>query len=65
MTLSMMQEMGLYDEHGRCRCPGCGRFRKRSDIPDQQGHFEFGSGPIRGHIHVAPLCFKCLGEDEP
>ena len=65
MPLSMIQEMGLYDENGRCRCPGCGKFRKRSDIPDQEGHIEFGSGAIRGHLHVAPMCFECLREDEP
>ena len=63
MTLSMMQEMGLYDEHGRCRCPGCGKFRKRSDIPDQAWSIRLGPGV--GHMEVAALCFECLREDEP
>jgi len=62
MPLSMIQEMGLYDENGRYRCPGCGKFRKRSDIPDQQGHFDILPG---FHINLAPLCVKCLREDEP
>jgi len=65
MTLSMMQEMGLYDEHGRCRCPGCGKFRKRSDIPDQPGHIGFKTEWCTGHFHVAALCFECLREEEP
>lgn len=65
MGLSMMQEMMIYDDNGKCRCPVCGRFRKREDFPDQPGHIEFGDATMRGHLHVAPSCRKCMEHDEP
>jgi len=60
MALSYMQEMCLWDEHGNCRCPYCGKYRRREDIPDQPGHVEFGDDNVRGHLHIAPACRWCL-----
>lgn len=54
--LSMRAEMSLWDINGRCRCPGCGKYRKRSDIPDQQTT-ACGGGMI---ISLLPVCRTCL-----
>ena len=60
MGLSVMQEMAIYDDNCNCRCPCCGKFRKREDFPDQSAHIEFGDATMRGHIHVAPACAECI-----
>lgn len=60
MTFSYMQEMNIRDINGNCRCPYCGKYRKRSDFPDQPGHIDFGDNKVRGHIHVDPACRFCL-----
>ena len=62
--LSYMQEMSIRDINGNCRCPYCGKYRKRSDFERQAGHVPLiGGGAIRGHIHVAPACRYCLEEE--
>lgn len=63
MTLSMMQEMAIRDCNGNCRCPYCGKYRKRSEFPDQPGHLGWDNEYGAGHIHVAPACAYCY-EDE-
>jgi hypothetical protein len=63
MSLSYMQEMGIREPNGQCRCPYCGKFRKRSDFPEQSGHIEFKVGDpvaVMGHIHVPPSCRFCM-----
>ena len=56
MALSYMQEMCLYDRNGNVRCPWCGKYRKREDIPDQDAH----AGLRDGHINMLPACKWCL-----
>ena len=60
MSLSMMQEMMIRDNSGRCRCPWCGKYRKESDFPEQNHHANFGNEKLYGHIHVPPMCNDCL-----
>jgi len=57
MPLTMLQDMAIHDEQGRCRCPICGRFRRREDFQDQPGSLRCGSALIT----VAPACRECLG----
>jgi hypothetical protein len=65
MALSMMQEMSIHDANGNCRCPYCGKYRKRSDFDDQPGNIPFGGGVNgTGHIHVAAMCRYCWDEGE-
>ncbi len=59
--LTMMQEMSIRDINGNCRCPYCGKYRKRSDFPDQPGHMTFGSNDVIVHAHVAAACRFCIG----
>ena len=60
MTLSMMQELAIRDDKGRCKCPHCGKYRKRSDFDAQAGHIPIGDGKrITGHVHVGPACRYC------
>jgi hypothetical protein len=58
--LTMMAEMSLWDINGRCRCPHCGKFRKRSDIPNDQSTAMRTEGEVVAIIHLAPACFRCL-----
>jgi len=58
--LTMMAEMSLWDDDGRCRCPCCGKFRRRSDIPDDQQTATRTTGSVVAIIHLAPACFRCL-----
>lgn len=60
MPLTYMQEMALYDERGRCRCPLCGKYRRRSDIPDQPASVTVGNSEVRVTVHVAPGCRECV-----
>lgn len=63
MALSHMAELALWEE-GRCKCPRCGKYRKRSDIPDQPTYITAVFDGVEAHIHTAPGCKYCLGEDE-
>lgn len=59
--LSMMQQMSIHDDAGRCRCPHCGRFRRETDFAKQPGHVPIvRNGNAVGHVHVAPMCNACL-----
>lgn len=60
MALSVMQEMAIRDINGNCRCPFCGKYRKRSDLLDQDPHIYFGDENVQGHIHVPPGCIYCF-----
>lgn len=62
MPLSYMQEMSLRDNQGNCRCPYCGKYRRREDFPDQDGHIKFGDESVSGLLHVAPACRYCMEE---
>ena len=65
MTLSMMQEMSIRDVNGNCRCPYCGKYRKRSDFDEQPGHVPIGDGVnVVGHIHIGAACRFCIEEME-
>ena len=56
--LSMRAEMALWDMDGKCRCPGCGKYRKREDIPNDQ-RTAYSSGNMI--VSVFPVCRDCLG----
>jgi hypothetical protein len=59
-TLPTWAEMSLWD-NGRCRCPRCGKFRRRQDIPnDQPITVSLSSVTMR----VVPGCRECLGQGE-
>lgn len=61
MSLGYIAEMSLWDESGRCKCPCCGKFRKRSDIPDdQQTSITSVSSEVVSHVHISPSCKYCL-----
>ena len=65
MALSMMAEMALYDVNGNCRCPRCGKYTKRENIPDQPTGVTVNVGGGLARIHIAPMCNRCLnGGDE-
>ena len=55
MPLSDRQILALHDERGRVRCPGCGRYRKPADFPEQPAHAQ-APGMI---IELAPVCGAC------
>lgn len=63
MSLSYMQEMAILDDRGNCRCPWCGKYRRREDFHDQPASLRFGNDNVRGHIHVAPACDFCRKEE--
>lgn len=54
--LPMWAELSLWDNSGRCRCPRCGKYRKREDIPDQPTTIVLSHATIS----VAPACGSCL-----
>lgn len=60
MPLTHMQELALYDANGRCRCPLCGKYRKRADFPDQPKATtaQFPGG--YAIVHLEPGCRECL-----
>ena len=62
MNLSYMQEISIRDNHGRCRCPYCGKYRRREDFHEQPVHIRFGDKADGGLLHVAPACIFCLKE---
>lgn len=64
MTLSYMQEMEIRDANGNCRCPYCGKYRRREDFPEQDPHVYFENENVKGHIHVDPACYACLEIEE-
>jgi hypothetical protein len=57
--LSMRQEMAIRDVNGNCRCPWCGKYRKREDFKKQSGSLWFDCG----HISTLPGCKYCLSDD--
>jgi hypothetical protein len=63
MALSMMQEMAIRDDDGRCRCPWCGKFRREEDFETQPGHLVFGSG-MQLQMHIAPKCKGCMAHSQ-
>lgn len=64
MALSMLQEMSIHDVNGNCRCPYCGKYRKRSDFDDQPGHVDIGGPRFVAHCHVGAACRFCMEEQE-
>jgi hypothetical protein len=62
-NLSMRQEMAIYDSRGNCRCPWCGKYRKREDFDAQPGSVWFGDEHMSGHLSLLPGCRYCLEDD--
>ena len=58
MALSFMQWTGLMTSNGRLQCPGCGRFRKEADFPDQDEAIHV-AGAV---VDVVPECRWCREE---
>lgn len=56
--LGMMATMGLHDERGRMRCPGCRRYVTLDDLRGS------ATGYVGGGIAIdfAPSCRRCRGE---
>jgi len=67
MALSYLQEASIRDRKGNCRCPYCGKYRKRSEFQDQAYNIPFGKKGMGGHISVPPACVYCLelSDDQP
>jgi len=63
-TLTYLQELSIRDRNGNCRCPYCGKYRKRDDFPNQDSHAYFGNGKARVQAHVDPACKYCLEGQE-
>lgn len=58
--LSYLQEAAIRDKNGNCRCPWCGRYRKRSEFPAQSGYMNISDGKRSAwHIHLNPKCCFC------
>jgi len=62
MALSIMAEMTLYDANGNCRCPRCGKYTKRENIPDQPTSRTVRISGMVAHIHTVPMCNRCLSD---
>ncbi|MBW2003062.1 MAG: hypothetical protein JRI72_00395 [Deltaproteobacteria bacterium] len=65
--LSVMQELSIRDDRGNCRCPYCGKYRKRSEFEEQSPHVPLidAGSKIMGHLHVPAACKYCLEAENP
>jgi len=63
MPLTMMQEMSIRDANGNCQCGYCGKYRKRSDFPEQQASVTVGNSDVVVHAHIAPACKFCMAAE--
>ena len=62
MKMTYLQESSIRDINGNCRCPYCGKYRKRADFPDQSSAEVLTADGVEVRMHVAAMCQVCMGE---